>query len=73
MKIVEVESFVVHAPLPRFVTDSFNRADAWGLPGVLIRTDTGLVGTGYTSTLTHGDFAIKDIIDRIYTPLLIGE
>lgn len=73
MKIVAVESFILHAPIPRFVADAFNRADRWGLPGVLIRTDDGLVGTGYTSTLSHGDNAIKDIIDDIYAPLLIGE
>ncbi|MFC6155596.1 mandelate racemase/muconate lactonizing enzyme family protein [Kribbella jiaozuonensis] len=73
MKIVEVESFVLHAPIPRRVTDAFNQADKWGLPGVRIRTDEGLEGTGYTSTLTHGDFAIKDILDRIYAPLLLGE
>lgn len=73
MKIVDVESFILHAPIPRLVTDAFNRADSWGLPGVLIRTDDGLVGTGYTSTLGHGDFAIKEVIDRIYSPLLVGE
>lgn len=73
MKITEVESFILHVPIPRLVTDSFNKADTWGLPGLRIRTDEGVEGTGYTSTLTHGDFAIKDIIDRIYTPLLIGE
>jgi L-alanine-DL-glutamate epimerase-like enolase superfamily enzyme len=73
MRIVEVESFILHAELPRFVADSFNQALTWGLPGVLIRTDDGLVGTGYTSTLSHGDHAIKDIIDRTYAPLLTGE
>ena len=73
MKIIDVESFVLHAPIPRLVTDAFNRADTWGLPGVRIRTDEGLFGTGYTSTLSHGDFAIKDVIDRIYAPLLLDE
>jgi L-alanine-DL-glutamate epimerase-like enolase superfamily enzyme len=71
--IREVESFVLHVPLPRLVTDSVNRAQAWGLTGVLIRTEEGLTGTGYTSTLTHGDHAIKDVIDRIYAPQLIGK
>lgn len=72
MKIVEIESFILQAELPRYVTDSFNATVMWGLPGVLIKTDEGITGTGYTSTLAHGDHAIKDIIDRIYTPLLIG-
>jgi L-alanine-DL-glutamate epimerase-like enolase superfamily enzyme len=73
MKIVEVESFVLHAELPRFVTDSFNQTASWGLPGVIVRTGDGLEGVGYTSTQTHGDRAIKSIIDEIYAPLLIGE
>lgn len=73
MRIVGVESFILHVPIPRAVADSFNRAITWGLPGVLITTDEGVSGTGYTSTLSHGDHAIKDVIDRVYAPLLIGE
>jgi L-alanine-DL-glutamate epimerase-like enolase superfamily enzyme len=73
MRITEVETFIVQAPIPRRVTDSFNEAVTWGLPGILIRTDEGITGTGYTSTLSTGDHAIKDIIDRVYAPLLIGD
>lgn len=73
MKITSIESFIVHAPIPRFVADSFNTATIWGLPGVVVRTDEGIEGWGYTSTLSFGDNAIKSIIDDIYTPLLIGE
>ncbi len=73
MKIVEVETFIVQAELPRFVTDAFNETVTWGLPGVILRTDEGVEGVGYTSTLAHGDHAIKDVIDRIYSPLLMGE
>ncbi|MGH2686316.1 MAG: mandelate racemase/muconate lactonizing enzyme family protein [Actinomycetota bacterium] len=73
MKIESVESFVLHVPIPRFVADSFNTAITWGLPGVLVRTDDGITGTGYTSTLNHGDEAIKEVIDRLYIPKLIGE
>ena len=73
MRITEVETFILHADIPRFVTDSFNEALTWGLPGVLIHTDEGITGTGYTSTLGHGDHAIVDIIARNYAPLLVGE
>lgn len=73
MRVTEVETFILHADLPRLVTDAFNRAVRWGLPGVIVRTDDGLEGTGYTSTLTHGDTAIVDVIERIYGPLLVGE
>jgi L-alanine-DL-glutamate epimerase-like enolase superfamily enzyme len=72
MKITEVETFILHAPIPRLVHDSFNRAIVWGLPGAIVRTDEGLVGTGFTSTLSYGDRAIVEIIDSIYAPLLIG-
>jgi L-alanine-DL-glutamate epimerase-like enolase superfamily enzyme len=73
MKITAVETFIVRTDIPRLVTDSFNRAVRWGLPGVIVRTDEGIEGTGYTSTLSHGDEAIKDIIDRYYKPLLLGQ
>lgn len=72
MKITAVESFIIHAEIPREVTDSFNRAIVWGLPGVRVETDEGIEGTGYTSTLSHGDHAIKEVLDRIYTPILLG-
>jgi L-alanine-DL-glutamate epimerase-like enolase superfamily enzyme len=71
-RIAAVESFILHVPLPRAVADSVNATDVWGLPGVIVRTEDGLVGTGYTSTLGHGDHAIKDVIDRYYAPRLLG-
>jgi L-alanine-DL-glutamate epimerase-like enolase superfamily enzyme len=71
VRITEVESFILHVPIPRFVADSFNQAATWGLPGVIVKTDEGLSGTGYTSTLSRGDDAIKDIIDRCYAPRLL--
>jgi L-alanine-DL-glutamate epimerase-like enolase superfamily enzyme len=73
MKITDVETFIVQTDIPRAVADSFNRAVRWGLPGVIVRTDEGLYGTGYTSTLTHGDHAVADVIDRHYKTLLLGE
>lgn len=72
MKITKVETFALRVPIPRPVADAFNRTDVWGLPGVIIRTDEGISGTGYTSTLSRGDAAIKSILDDIYAPLLCG-
>jgi hypothetical protein len=54
MKITQVESFIVQAPTLRFVADSFNRRSPGASRGVIIRTEDGLEGTGYTSTLSHG-------------------
>lgn len=72
MRITSVESFILQAEIPRFVADSFNATALWGLPGVLVRTDAGLEGTGFTSTLAHGDRAITQIIDELYAPKLLG-
>jgi L-alanine-DL-glutamate epimerase-like enolase superfamily enzyme len=73
MKITKIESFILHVDIPRTVADAFNVARQWGLPGVIVRTNDGLEGTGFTSTLSHGDTAIRDIIDHIYGPLLVNE
>jgi len=73
LRITEVETFILHVPIPRFVTDSFNQALTWGLPGIVVRTDAGITGTGYTSTLSHGDHAIVDVIERCYAPRLVGQ
>jgi L-alanine-DL-glutamate epimerase-like enolase superfamily enzyme len=73
IRITRVESFILHVPIHKYVEDSFNTADQWGLPGVILHTDAGITGLGYTSTLTHGDTAIKSVIDDLYAPLLIGE
>jgi L-alanine-DL-glutamate epimerase-like enolase superfamily enzyme len=73
VRIERVESFTLHVPTPRYVEDSFNTGAAWGVTGVQLHTDEGLVGTGYTGTLTHGDGAIRKILDHIYAPLLVGE
>ncbi len=73
MKITSVESFILHVPLEKYVMDSFNKTDHWGLPGVRIHTDEGIVGTGYTGTQTAGDRAIKEIIDSCFTPILVGQ
>ncbi|HUB71209.1 MAG TPA: hypothetical protein VL984_12355, partial [Acidimicrobiales bacterium] len=70
MRIVSVESFIIRAEIPRFVTDAFNATANWGLPGVILRADDGSTGTGFTSTLGHGDRAITQIIDEIYAPKL---
>jgi L-alanine-DL-glutamate epimerase-like enolase superfamily enzyme len=73
MRITEVESFIVRSATPRLVTDSFNQAVALGMPGVLVRTDEGLTGTGFTMTLGSGEHAIKDVIDRHYVARLVGQ
>jgi L-alanine-DL-glutamate epimerase-like enolase superfamily enzyme len=71
MKITAAESFVVRYEVPRAVTDAVNQATHVCFAGVIITTDDGLQGTGFTTTLGAGELAIKEVIDRHYAPLLI--
>jgi L-alanine-DL-glutamate epimerase-like enolase superfamily enzyme len=71
-RISEVESFILHVPIPRRVSDSVNSTAVWGLPGVIVRTDGGVWGTGNSRRLTPGYHAITAVIDRLYAPRLVG-
>jgi L-alanine-DL-glutamate epimerase-like enolase superfamily enzyme len=72
MKITEVESFVVRIPVAASFRDSVNMVEAFEFPGVVIRTDSELEGTGFTLTLGTGGDPIQTTIDKIYAPLLVG-
>lgn len=73
MKITHAEAFILHVPITPPITDAINAATHWGLPGVRVFTDEGIVGYGYTGTTAHGDEMIADTIDRYYAPELIGK
>jgi L-alanine-DL-glutamate epimerase-like enolase superfamily enzyme len=76
MKISKVETFVLHVPVTRNkIEDSLHQITHWGLVGVILHTDTGLRGYGYTGTHAHlaTDRLISDCISQTYAPLLIGE
>jgi L-alanine-DL-glutamate epimerase-like enolase superfamily enzyme len=76
MKITKVETFILHVPVTRNrIEDSFHQITHWGLVGVMVHTDTGLCGWGYTGTHAHlpTDRLIRDCIAGTYAPLLIGE
>src|SRR5581483_3536402 len=76
MKIVRVQPFILHVPVTgNEIADSTHRIDFWGSPGVMIETDNGLTGYGYTGTHAHlpTDKLITSCIAETYAPLLIGE
>ncbi len=52
-----------------------HRLTHWGVPGVVISTDSGLSGFGYTGTHAHRetDLLITDCIRRVYAPLILGD
>jgi L-alanine-DL-glutamate epimerase-like enolase superfamily enzyme len=73
MKITKAESFILHVPIMPPITDAINVATHWGVTGVRIYTDEGIVGYGYTGTCAKGDEMIADTIDRYYAPVLTGK
>jgi L-alanine-DL-glutamate epimerase-like enolase superfamily enzyme len=73
MKISEIESFIIHAPIGMEIADSHYHMGHWGFVGLMIQTDAGLTGTGYTGTHCAGDEMIKQTIDQYFKPLLLGE
>ncbi|MFU8888900.1 MAG: mandelate racemase/muconate lactonizing enzyme family protein [Trueperaceae bacterium] len=75
MRITALDTFILHVPVSGGgIADGRHRVAQWGAPGVRIRTDTGLVGTGYTGTHAHlpTDRMIVDCIEGAYAPLLLG-
>jgi L-alanine-DL-glutamate epimerase-like enolase superfamily enzyme len=76
MKIVAVETFILHVPVTgSHIADSVHSITHWGAPGALIRTDAGIEGYGYTGTHAHlpTDHLITGFIAHTATPLLLGE
>jgi len=76
MKITKVETFILHVPVTGAkIEDSTHQVTHWGAPGVMISTDSGLSGYGYTGTHAHlpTDRLITDCISATYAPLLDGE
>src|SRR6266498_3321701 len=76
MKITSVETFILHVPVTRKqIADSTHQVTHWGAPGVIIHTDSGISGYGYTGTHAHlpTDRIIADCIAQAYAPLLMGE
>ncbi len=76
MKISKIEPFILHVPVTRgAISDSTHDLTHWGAPGVVIHTDSGLCGYGYTGTHAHlpTDRLIVNCISETYGPLLVGE
>jgi L-alanine-DL-glutamate epimerase-like enolase superfamily enzyme len=74
MKIKKIEPFIIHVPLPGGgIADSTNSIDHWGYAGVILHTDNGLKGYGFTGThaFLKGDQFIANFIGEIYGPLLL--
>lgn len=76
MRITRVRTFILHVPVTRDgIADSMHQLTHWGAPGVLIDTDAGISGCGYTGTHAHRptDRLIADCVSETYAPLLTGK
>ena len=76
MKITALKPFILHVPVSKSVIgDSTHTITHWGMPGVIVETDAGVFGTGYTGT--HADIVtdrlIVAIIAEVFGPMLIGK
>ncbi len=74
--ITGVETFILHVPVTRGgIADSTHHLTHWGAPGVVLHTDDGLRGYGYTGTHAHlaTDRLITSCIADTYGPLLLGQ
>jgi L-alanine-DL-glutamate epimerase-like enolase superfamily enzyme len=75
MKIVRIEPFILHVPVTgQQIADATHRVTHWGTVGLVLHTDTGLRGYGYTGTHAHlpTDRLIRDCIVESLGPLVMG-
>ena len=74
--ITSLETFILHVPVTRDgIADSTHSITHWGMPGVMVQTDAGHVGYGFTGTHAHlaSDRLITSCIAGCYAELLVGE
>jgi L-alanine-DL-glutamate epimerase-like enolase superfamily enzyme len=74
MRITRIETLDIRVPLGGLHSDAVNLTDSWGFATVLIYTDTGLVGTGYTGVARGaGSELILATVRDHYGPLVLGK
>ena len=75
MKITSIETFILHVPVTRQgIADSTHTISHWGAPGVVVHTDEGISGYGYSGTHAHlaSDKLITACIEDSLAPILLG-
>ncbi len=71
IRITEVEPFLLHVPVTgAHIADSMHRVTHWGVCGVVLHTDSGLRGYGYTGTHAHRE--CDQLITRLHQPGLFA-
>lgn len=73
MKIIGVETYLLDVPLKqRTINDSQTRVESVEFIQVRIDTDEGITGWGFNWNYNKGTRAIKEMIDEVYSPHLLG-
>jgi L-alanine-DL-glutamate epimerase-like enolase superfamily enzyme len=73
LRIKKCESFLLRMPLDRVVADSQMTITHKEIIVVHVITDNGIKGVGYTGTLGYGGSVIKEALDSLLLPDLVGE
>jgi L-alanine-DL-glutamate epimerase-like enolase superfamily enzyme len=72
MKITSVETTHYRIPLPRALSDSTHaKIASFDLVTVMVHTDQGVSGLGYSKSIENGT-AIRSVIDDVLAPVLAG-
>lgn len=73
MKIKSAESFVLDVPIGSTIGDSMQSVSSLEFAGLMITTEEGVTGTGYTMTVGHGGSVIQKVIDSLFIDELIAK
>lgn len=73
MKITSAQSFVLKVPIGSTIADSMQSVTHLEFAGLVIATDAGISGTGYTVTVGHGGSVIQEALDALFIEDLKGK
>ena len=73
MKITKVTSGLLSVPTGKRISDSIHSLDKVEVVTCTVETNDGTRGLGYTYTIGTGGYAIKAIIDTVYSKRLAGK
>lgn len=73
MKITGAESFLLNVPIGKNIADSMQSVSHLEFAGLIVDTDDGPQGTGYTVTVGYGGSVIQDALDTLFIDDLAGK
>ena len=73
MQIEGAESFLLKIPIGGEIADSMQSVTHLEFAGLVLQTDEGIKGTGYTVTVGHGGSVIREALETLYLDDLLGE